>query len=115
MFAPVQISLYGIAPSKALQESVLEKAHQLERFYARIAGCRVVLAFDGRAQRQGKHFSVQVAVKVPGGEIAVAHEHDEDVRAALREAFGAARRALETYARENPKRSAAFRRAQGAA
>ena len=99
MFAPVQISLYGIAPSRALQDAVREKARQLERIYERITGCRVVLTFEASHQHQSKNFSVQIAVKVPGGEIAVACEHDADVRVALRESFGAARRALEDYAR----------------
>jgi ribosome-associated translation inhibitor RaiA len=104
VFAPVQISLYGIAPSKALESAVREKARQLERVYDRITGCRVVLIFDGSHQRQGKNFSVEIAVKVAGGEIAVTREHDEDLRAALRESFGAARSALEDYALEKKAR-----------
>ena len=99
MFAPVQISLHGIAPSKALQKSIVEKAGKLERVYDRIVGCRVVLMAEGH-QRQGKQFCVHIGVKVPGSEIAVSRQHDEDVQVALREAFGAARRSLEDYARE---------------
>jgi cold shock CspA family protein len=35
----------------------------------------------------------------PGGELAVTREHDEDLQVALRDAFDAARRRLEDYAR----------------
>ena len=42
---------------------------------------------------------VRIDLKVPGGEIAVTHEHDEDLQIALRDAFDAARRRLEDYAR----------------
>jgi hypothetical protein len=36
---------------------------------------------------------------VPGGELAVTRQHDEDLQVALRDAFRAARRRLEDYAR----------------
>lgn len=38
---------------------------------------------------------VRIDLKVPGGEIAVDHQHDDDVAVAVREAFAAARRRLE--------------------
>ena len=111
MFAPVQISLHGISPSKALQDSIREKAGKLERFYDRIVSCRVVLMLEGLHRRQGKQFSVHIGIKVPGSEIVVTREHDEDIRVALREAFDAARRKLEDYARE--KRGDVKRHATG--
>ena len=38
---------------------------------------------------------MRIDLKVPGGEIAVDHQHDDDVAVAVREAFAAARRRLE--------------------
>jgi len=61
--------------------------------------CRVVLELDARHKRHGKQFVVRIDLKVPGGEIAVTHEHDEELEIALRDAFDAARRRLEDYAR----------------
>ena len=73
---------------------------KLEHFYDRITGCRVALTLDARHQHQGRQFSVHVGVKVPGGTIEVTREHDRNIHVALRDAFDAARRQLEDYARE---------------
>jgi ribosomal subunit interface protein len=99
MQIPLQISLHGIGHSDALYNAIREKAEKLDRYYDHIMSCRVVLELAGRHKRQGKQFSVRIDLKVPGGEIAVTKEHDEDVQVALREAFDAARRRLEDYAR----------------
>jgi len=100
MLIPIQISLYGVAPSDALHHSIRDKASKLERLYDRIAGCRVVLSLDARPDRAGKQFSAHVAIKLTGGEIAVTHEHEQNIHVALRDAFAAARRKLEDYVRE---------------
>jgi ribosomal subunit interface protein len=99
MQVPLQISLHGIGQSDALYRAIREKAEKLDRYYDHIMSCRVVLELAGRHKRQGKQFSVRIDLKVPGGEIAVTKEHDEDVQVALRDAFDAARRQLEDYAR----------------
>jgi ribosomal subunit interface protein len=99
MQIPLQISLHGITRSNALYNAIREKADKLERYYDRIMSCRVVLELAGRHQRKGKEFSVRIDLKVPGGELAVTREHDEDLQIALRDAFDAARRRLEDYAR----------------
>ena len=99
MQIPLQISLHGIAHSNALYNAIREKAEKLERYYDRIMSCRVVLELAGRHQRKGKQFMVRIDLKVPGGELAVTREHDADLQVALRNAFDAARRQLEDYAR----------------
>jgi len=99
MQIPLQVSLHGIASSDALQNVIREKAQKLERFSPHIVSCRVVLSLDARHKRQGKEFTARIDVKVPGGEIAVTHVHDEDPQIALRDAFSAASRQLEDYAR----------------
>lgn len=43
---------------------------------------------------------VRIDLKVPGAEIAVDHQHDEEVRVAVRDAFDAARRKLEDQLRK---------------
>lgn len=99
MQIPLQVSFHGIAHSEALYGAIRKKAEELERFYDRIVSCRVVLELAGRHQRKGKPYTARIDLKVPGGEIAVTREHDEDVQVALRDAFDAARRRLEDYAR----------------
>ena len=99
MQIPLQVSLHGIAHSDALYKTIRNRAQKLDRYYRHLMSCRVVLELDGRHQRKGGHYNVRVDLKVPGGELAVTREHDEDVQVALREAFDAARRRLEDYAR----------------
>jgi ribosomal subunit interface protein len=99
MQLPLQVSLHGIAPSDALQDAIREKAAKLDRYYDHIVSCRVVLSLEGRHKRHGRQFTARIDLKLPGGEIAVTHEHEEDLQAALREAFDAARRQLEDYSR----------------
>jgi ribosomal subunit interface protein len=99
MQIPLQISLHGVAHSDALYDAIRTKAEKLERYYERVMSCRVVLELDARHKQHGKQFVVRIDLKVPGGEIVVTHEHDEDLNIALRDAFDAARRRLEDYAR----------------
>lgn len=99
MQSPLQISFHGIAHSNALYEAIREKAGKLERYYDRITSCRVVLELHAHHQRKGNQYAVRIDLKVPGEELAVTHEHGEDLQAALRDAFDAARRRLEDYVR----------------
>lgn len=99
MQLPVQITLRGLGHSDALEAAVRERAEWLDRFYDRITSCRVVVEVLGRHQHKGRSFSVKVDLKLPGGEIAVTREHDEDVHVAVRDAFDAARRQLEDHVR----------------
>ena len=100
MQVPLQISMHGIAHSDALYDLIRSRADKLERYYTHIMSCRVVLELAGRHKKHGKQFTVRIDMKVPGAELAVTREHDEDIQVALREAFDAARRRLEDYARE---------------
>ena len=99
MQIPLQVSFHGIAHSDAIYNAVREKAEKLGHFYTNIMSCRVVLELAGRHPRKGKQYAARIDIKVPGGEIAVTHEHDENLQIALRDAFAAARRRLEDYAR----------------
>jgi ribosomal subunit interface protein len=100
MEIPVQISFHGIKPSDSLHDDIRERAGKLDRYYPHIVGCRVVLELAGKHKRKGKLLSARIDLKVPGGEIVVTKEHDEDLQVALRDAFDAARRRLEDYGRK---------------
>jgi ribosomal subunit interface protein len=100
MQLPVQITYRGMSSSAAIEEAVRDRAAKLEQFHSHIMSCRVVIEQPGKHKRQGKEFVVHVDLKVPGGEIAVNRDHAEDVYVALRDAFDAARRKLEDFARE---------------
>jgi ribosomal subunit interface protein len=99
MQIPLQISLHGIEHSNALYNAIRERAEKLDHYYDRIMSCRVVLELAGQHKHQGKQYVVRIDLKVPGGEIVVTHQHDEDLQIALRDAFDAVRRRLEDHAR----------------
>jgi ribosome-associated translation inhibitor RaiA len=99
MHLPLQITLRNLAHSDEVDQLIRERADRLQHFHAHLVSCHVVLELAGRHQHQGKQFVVRIDLKVPGAEIAVHHQHDEDVRIAIREAFAAARRQLEDQAR----------------
>jgi ribosomal subunit interface protein len=98
MGIPLQISLHGVAASDALYDAVRAKVDRLGHYHSRITSCHVVVRLTGH-QRTGNPFAVRIDLKVPGGEVAVTHEHDADLQIALRDAFDAARRRLEDYTR----------------
>jgi ribosomal subunit interface protein len=100
MKIPLQVSFHGVEHSDALYNAIRDKLDKLERYYDRIVSCRVVLELDARRKQHGKQLTLRIQLKVPGSEIAVTREHGEDIQVALREAFDAARRQLEDYARE---------------
>lgn len=99
MQLPLQITLRNLARSEALDQLIRERAEKLESFHPHIVSCRVVVELAGRHQQQGKHFVVRLVIKVPGTEIAVDHQHDEDPLVAVRLAFDAVRRKLEDQLR----------------
>jgi len=105
MQLPLQITFRHMDSSEAVAERIRERAGELERFFDRIISCRVVVECRHPRRRQGNLFRVRVDLKIPGREIAVgrdpaAHHSHEDVYVAIRDAFDAARRALEDHVRE---------------
>lgn len=104
MQQPVQITFRHMASSPAVEERIRERAEALERFFDRIVSCRVVVECR-QPRQQGNLFQVRIDLSVPGREIFVGrdtkaqHAH-QDIYAAIRDAFDAARRQLEDYARD---------------
>lgn len=98
------ISFQNMDRSEALADHVADKIAELETFYGRITSCRVVVSAPHRHGNQGKIYEVRIDMTVPGKEIPVTreagqnHAH-EDVYVAVRDAFDAARRALEDHVR----------------
>lgn len=100
MQIPMQITLRDVEHSEALETHIRDKVNKLDEFFAHIMSCRVTVEVPHKHHRQGKQFNVRIDIGVPGGEIVVNHDHSEDVYVALRDAFDAAKRRLEDYARK---------------
>lgn len=100
MKIPLQITIRDIEHSEALETHIRDKASKLDEFFKHIMSCRVVVEVPHKHHQQGKQFNVRIDIGVPGSEIAVNRDHAEDVYVALREAFDAAKRQVEEYARK---------------
>ncbi len=96
----VQITVRDMQNSPALEDHLRKRAHKLTQYYHRINSCRIVIHVDQKHKHQGKIFSVCIDLTVPGKELVVNRKRDEDVYVAIRDAFQAIQRKLETYARK---------------
>lgn len=132
MKIPLQITFRNMRPSQAIEDNIREKASKLESFYDRIMGCRVIVAAPHRHRRKGKAYEVRIDLTVPGGELVInrspkrlktaglavtdgpetelieSHEPGKhgahaDVYVAIRDAFNAAGRKLQDYARRQSR------------
>ncbi|RFC39688.1 MAG: ribosomal subunit interface protein [Candidatus Nitrotoga sp. CP45] len=116
MQTPLQITVRNIEHSDALETRIRDKAQKLEEFCKHIMSCRAVVEAPHKHHHQGKQFNVRIEIGVPGNEIVVNRDHHDDVYVALRDAFNAAKRQLEDYARKirgdvkthEPKRTAEY-------
>jgi len=100
MKIPLQITFRNMPLSEAIEAKINEKAAKLDKYFSRIMSCRVVVEESQRRQHQGKLFSVHIDITVPGKEMAVTREENEDPYVAVRDAFTTAARRLEEHARQ---------------
>lgn len=94
---PIQIVMRDISNSPSLENLIHEKAEHLWHFCETIHRCKIAVENPQRHKRQGKLYSVRIDLTVPGKEIVVNKNMNEDVRIAIRDAFKAAVRQLENY------------------
>ncbi len=103
MRIPLQITFRNIPKSNAIEANINEKATKLDRFYERIMSCRVAVEESQRRHHQGKLYSVRVDITVPGKELAVSRQENEDVYVAIRDTFDAAVRILEEHSNRSQR------------
>ena len=97
---PVQITVRDMPNSPALEDHLRKKANKLNQFYDHINSCKIVIHIPQKHKHQGKLFSVNIDLSVPGKDLVVNRKLDEDVYIAIRDAFLAVQRQLERYARK---------------
>ena len=98
MTAQLQITVRDMAHSAVLESRIRLKLAGLERVHPRIAAFHVTLEAPHNHHRKGGQFCVKLDIKLPGAEIVVTRDHDEDIYVALRDACQAARRQLTGHA-----------------
>jgi cold shock CspA family protein/ribosome-associated translation inhibitor RaiA len=89
--------------SEAVEARIREHVARLERLYGRIAAGKVVVEAPHRRGRQGRLYRVKLRLATPRREVVVSHEGPmnhahEDVYVAVRDAFDAAERRLQSHA-----------------
>ncbi len=99
MQLPLQITTRNMSLSDAAEEAIREKVEKLEHFHEKITSCRVVVECPHRHSQQGVLYNVLIDITVPGKEIIVKREPDEDLYVAIRDSFDAAKRQLQDHAR----------------
>jgi ribosome-associated translation inhibitor RaiA/cold shock CspA family protein len=100
-----EITFRGLPSSEALAADIQKKIDKLDRFFEHIMSCRVVIEAGHKHHHKGNLYHVRIALGVPGRELVVSrdpekHQAHEDPYVAVRDAFDAARRQLEDYARQ---------------
>ena len=105
MELPLQITFRGMTRSAAVEQNIRERAKRLDKFSEDIMSCRVVVEAPHHHHHQGNLYHVRIEIHLHGHKtIAVSrdpkqHHAHEDVYVAVRDAFDAARRRIEDYAR----------------
>jgi ribosomal subunit interface protein len=102
---PLEIAFQDMDHSDAVERRIRERVGRLKRFHQRIVSARVVVERGAARHHKGNVYEVRIDVSVPGAAILVNREPGnrnthEDVYVAVRDAFAAATRQLEDYARK---------------
>jgi cold shock CspA family protein/ribosome-associated translation inhibitor RaiA len=117
-----QITFRNLEPSAGIEEWIRTEADKLDGFYNRVMGCRVTIEMPHRHRNKGSSYRVRIDLNVPGEKIIVRREPSlrqraqllgeidnkkhletktshQDLQVAIRDAFKAAGRRLQDYAR----------------
>lgn len=99
MDVPLNVAIHDMPHSEAIESLIRKKAEWLEKYYSPITSCRVAVNIAQKHQHQGKLYNIRVEVRVPGSEIVVTRDRNEDVNVAIRDAFDATKRKLQDWGR----------------
>ncbi len=97
MKLPLEIRARDVRLNGETEALIREKAAKLDRIYAQIIGCRVKVDRPHRSQRSGMMYDVRIDITVPGGELVVKREPDEDLHVAIVNSFETAQRRVKEY------------------
>ena len=100
---PLRLAVHNATLTPEDRADVRRRVTRLERFYARITGCRVTVAVPQQRRRTDrKLYRVRLVLTVPLGTIAIDRQPGRTLRTALDDAFQAVRRRLQDHARQLP-------------
>src|SRR4051794_14486963 len=96
----LQLTFHEIESTEAIRAYVQKRAEKLPTFHEHILVCRVALEAPHRHKRHGRHFRVSIEMSIPGKQLAITRDPDdnvdhEDLYAAIDDAFEIAVRVLQ--------------------
>lgn len=123
MKVPTEITFRDMDKSEAAEARIRDEVQKLTDFYDGILSCRVMVEIPHEHHKLGKRFHVRIQLRLPGGEVVTRRQpslhssakdtaaeergkrHEiagvhKDVYVAIRDAFKAARRQLQDFARK---------------
>ena len=127
MQVPLQITFRNMESSPLVEEWIRAGTQRLETFYRQIMGCRVAVEIPHRHHRKGSAYHVRIDLTLPGGEVVIKRQPNirnrvrqtgasqvkkslevatphKNLRLAIDDAFKAASRRLQDYARRQAGR-----------
>lgn len=122
MKSQLQMTFRNMKPSEEVEEWIRAGAAKLDTLYSQLMGCHVMVEIPHRHHKAGSLYHVRIDLRVPQGEIVVKREPSlsgrtrqsgkraikkstetqlphKDLRTAVNDAFKAAARRLQDYAR----------------
>lgn len=100
MQTPLQIAVRNVEDSETARALVRKCVEKLEVFYDRITSCRVMIEVPQRFPAGTPiAYNVRVDIRVPREEIVIKRQAHPELHTAIQEAFDAAGRRLQDYAR----------------
>jgi ribosomal subunit interface protein len=97
MQSPLQITQHNLSLSDVAEQRIRSQVAKLEQFCGRIISCHVTVDAPHHHKHKGECYDVKITIAVPGEELVIRHEPDEDLYVAIRDAFDAARRKLQEH------------------
>lgn len=96
----VEVSFRGLAADPEIEALIRRKIDWLDHFARRMTSCRVVVEQSHRRHREGNLYRVRIDATLPGREVLVERDPDQDhghesLRVAISDAFAAAQRQIE--------------------
>jgi len=99
MRIPLQITARNFDLPETFRDEIHKKAEHLDKYYDQIMRCRIVVEVPHRHRHEGFLYNIRIDITVPGSELVIKREPHKDLNVAIRDAFDAARRKLEDFAR----------------
>jgi ribosome-associated translation inhibitor RaiA len=96
MTFPIQLAFHRMERSEALEQALLERAGKLDKFHPAITSLHATVTQETRHSQKGRLFNVKLEIHVKGKSFAITQQGDADAFVAVRDAFDAATRLLDS-------------------